>query len=496
MSMEIAAAERDGLNIAAERAVLKRRSVRGAGATLGAQGVRSVLQFAAQIALAHKLAPSEFGLVAMVAPVLGLTQIFNDLGLTQATVQRPTISHRELTALFWLNLLISLGLAGCLAAAAPLVAWFYGQPRLVPIVAASASLLLLSGAAAQQIALLNRRMQFTALAAIDVTCVCAAVAVGLAAAWNGYGVWSLVLMQAANSVTILVLAWALSDWVPGPPRRGENIAALVRFGGHLTGFNLLAYAESNLGPVLIGRMSGAFALGLYDRAYKLVIVPWWQISLPIARVAVSLLSRLAGAPGDYTKAWRLMFRALLLVAAPGLLWAALVADRLTPALLGPAWRAAAPMVTDLALATVLVPFGASAYWLFVSQGRVREQLRIGAVTGAALVASGVIGVHWGPLGVARCYALFAPFIQGLPLWGAARHGPVRGAQVWQACWPILPALAAAAGSVELVDAVLPWLPVGALLPLAYGACGAALMCFPAGIAIVRDAWALREMVTR
>lgn len=500
MSMEFAAAERDRLNIATERAVLKRRSVRGAGATLGAQGVRFVLQFAAQIVLAHKLAPGEFGLVAMVAPVLSLTQIFNDLGLTQATVQRASISHRELSALFWLNLLISLGLAGLLAAAAPLVAWFYGQPRLIPIVAASASLLVLSGAAAQQIALLNRRMQFTALASIDVTCACAAFAVGLAAAWNGYGVWSLVLMQAANSLAILALAWTLSDWVPGPPRRGENIATLVHFGGHLTGFNLLAYAESNLGNVLIGRVSGAVAVGLYDRAYKLVIVPWWQISLPIARVAVSLLSRLAGAPSDYATAWRRMLQGLLLVAAPGLLWAALTADRLTPALLGPGWHAAAPMATDLALATMLVPFGASAYWLFVSQGRVREQLRFGAATGTALVASAVIGVHWGPLGVARCYALFAPFVQGLPLWGATRHGPVRGVQAWQACWPMVPALTAAAAAVVLAAALLPGPPTCGLLALllvfSYGACGATLMCFPAGIAIMRDVWVLREMLMR
>jgi PST family polysaccharide transporter len=492
--------EADRLTVAADRMLMKRRSVQGAWVTLSAQGVRLVLQFSSQVALTHWLAPAAFGLVAMVAPVMSLVQIFNDLGLAQATVQRADISPGELSALFWLNFGISLGLAGILALAAPFVAWFYHEPSLTPIVIACSSLLVLSGASAQQIALMNRRMQFVALAGIDIACIAVAVVVGLAAAIAGFGVWSLVLMQAANSLTILLLAWSMSGWVPGWQLRGQDVASLLRFGGHLTGFNLLAYAENSLGPVLIGRLQGAAALGLYDRAFKLVIVPWCQVSLPVARVAVSLLSRLRHAERDYAAAWRRMLQGLMLATGPGLIWASLTANTLAPTLLGHGWGAAAPILADLSLATLFVPFGASAYWLFVSQGRVRAQLRYGVVTGSALVLSAIIGVHWGALGVARCYALFAPFVQGLQLFGALRCGPVGGPAAWHASWPIIVAQAAASCCVALAMPGLDGMPgpavvrLAVLLGVAYGACGGTLLCFAAGRRILFDVWELRRMM--
>jgi PST family polysaccharide transporter len=494
-----AVADIDGLTVTADRAVLKRRSVRGAGVTMAAQGVRCVLQFSSQVALAHWLLPGEFGVVAMVAPVLTLVQIFNDLGLSQATVQRANISHNELSALFWINLAISLVLACLLAASAPAVAWFYHVPRLTYIVIACASLLVLSGGSAQQIALMNRRMQFVSLAAIDVACAVSAIVVGLLAAWAGFGAWSLIMMQAANSLTILILAWIMSDWAPSWPR-GQGVGGLLRFGGHLTGFNLLAYAEANLGTILIGRMDGAAALGFYDRAYKLVIVPWWQISLPVARVAISLLSRLDGHPRDYAAAWRRMLQGLMLVAGPGLLWAALTADDLSPALLGQAWRAASPMMADLSLATVLVPFGASAYWLFVSQGRVREQLHYGLISGAAVVASVVIGVHWGASGVARSFLFFAVFVQGVPLWGATRTGPVNGVFAWRAAWPVVVGLAACPGGVAAAALACGhmqvWVRLCLLLGASYASCGLAMLSFPAGRGVLREIWQMREVLKK
>ncbi len=417
--------------------VLKRRSVRGAAVTFAAQGMRSVLQLGSQIVLAHLLMPAEFGLVAMVAPVLSLVQIFNELGLTQATVQRPEISHQELSALFWVNMAISSGLAVLMALLSPLVAWIYGEPRLVLITIAAASLLVLSGISAQQVALMTRRMQFMPLASIDLSCMVAAVIVGVIAAGLGCGYWSLILMQAANSLTTAVLAWALSDWCPSRPCRGVPIGPMLRFGGHLTALNILGYIENNLGTVLIGSLIGPIALGLYDRAFKLVIVPWWQITLPIARVATSLLARLRGSDYYYARASDRMLQGLLLAVVPGLVWAAMLSDLLVPFVLGRAWSDAAPIVTWLALATCFVPFGECGYWLFVSQDRVGEQLRYAAVSAVFLVAAMLIGVHWGAVGVARSYACFAAVIQGASLWGATRRGPVTLRRVLWATYPIV-----------------------------------------------------------
>lgn len=476
---------------AADRSALKRASVRGVALTFGAQGVRVVLQFTAQIVLAHYLLPAQFGLIAMVGPVLSLVQVFNDLGLTQATIQRASISQAELSALFWINLGISVALAALLAGAAPLVAWFYQQPGLVWLTIACGSMLVFSGASAQHIAWLNRGLRFGALATIDVACALAAFIVGLLAAMAGWGVWSLIAMQAANGLTILGLAWLLSGWRPAWPRRTAGVGDLLRFGGHLTGSNLLGFFQVNLPTILIGRLNGAVALGLYDRAYKLVIVPWWQISLPVDRVAVSLLSRLLGADALYRRAFLLMLQGLLLLAGPGLLWAGTQSSVLVPLMLGPGWRAAAPIVGTLSLATVLVPFAAASYWAFVSQGRARMQLHYGLVSGGALIASVLAGLHWGPLGVARAYAAFSPLIVGLPLWGATRQGPVRLRDVGDAVLPVAAGLLATCGALLALPA-RDTVHLLADLVLAYGACIGCMACLPGGRTILAGLWMLRH----
>ena len=490
-----AAADSARFNAATDHVSLKRASLHGMAATFVSQGLRFVLQFGAQIVLAHWLLPREFGLIAMVAPVLSLVQVFNDLGLTQATIQRPQITHRELSTLFWINFGVSACLAAVMMLAAPFVAWFYHEPRLILITVAFSGMLLITGAGAQQIALMNRRMRYTPLAIIDVACAFMAFAVGLGAASMGCGYWSLVLMQAANSLTILILAWSFSEWRPSWPVRNSNVMALLRFGGHLTGFNILGIVETNLGTVLIGRFNGAQALGLYDRAYKLVIVPWWQISLPVARVSISLLCRLHGQDAHYARAFRQMLQGLLLIAGPGLVWAALEASTLVPMVLGQSWANAAPIVAWLSVGTIVVPLGSSAYWLFVSQDRVRAQLRYGLISGLLLVASIIVGIVWGPLGVARAYAGFGPFIQGVQLWGATRSGPVNGRMVLAAIYPVAIALcatcAAVASHVRYWGAAHSALMLAATLAMAYAAAAASLLLFPAGQRLVADMWAAR-----
>jgi polysaccharide transporter, PST family len=490
------------LQVGADMQTLKKQSVLGAASTFLAQGLRFVLLFGSQIALAHLLSPSDFGLVAMIAPVLTFVQIFNELGLSQATIQRAEITHEELSGLFWINTAISTALALIMGLCAPLVAWFYGQPHLTAICICIAALLVLSGLTSQQIALMNRRMRFTSLAAIDVSCSAVAIAVGIVSAWFGMGYWSLVMMQAANSVTILVMSWVLSDWRPSRPRRTEGIGSMLRFGGHLTGYNLINFAGSNLDAVLIGKVAGSVALGFYDRAFKLVAAPIWQISLPVDRIAVSLLSRLHMSGDQYRRAYLQMLQVLLLVTVPAVACVAMTSPVFVPIVLGRPWIEAAPIVTWLAVATAFAPFSISAYWLFVSQGRAGEQLNYVCGKTAISVAALLIGLPWGALGVARSYAAAAILVHGSLLWGATRRGPVNMRSILLACYPIAIGAAAAVAVLNVTQAQLDaiHLPAPQMLLaevlLSYVVCGMTLLCTPGGLRIVRDLWMLKSTFAR
>ena len=389
-----------------------------------------------------------------------------------------------------------------MALAAPLVAAFYNEPRLAGICVAIASLLVVTGLARQQIALMNRRMRFTSLATIDVLCAVFSFGAGIAAAMAGFGYWSLVIMQAVNAVTILIMAWSLSGWLPSRPRRQAGMGAMLRFGGHVAGYNLINFAGNSLDSILIGKLGGIVALGLYDRAFRLVAAPMWQISLPVDRVASSLLSRLQHSPDRYRSAFLQMLQLLLLVATPAVVCVAVAADTLVPLLLGSAWVAAAPIVSALAISTAFAPLAISSYWLFVSQARGAEQLRFIAIKTAIILMALLAGIPWGALGVARSYALFAVLVNGLLLWAATRKGPVNQRSALRAVYPIV--LAALASAIALIFAQRALVEAGmnpALRLLAEGALSyamfaAILVCWPDGMRILRGVWQVRSLFAR
>ena len=139
---------------------LKGRTVSSGAVTAVAQAAQFALNFLSIVVLARLLAPQDFGLVAMVATVMGFLRIFNDAGLSTATVQRDKITHAQVSNLFWANVALG-GLASLvLAVSAPAIAWFYREPRLVGVTLALAITFLLSASTVQHLALLKRQMRF------------------------------------------------------------------------------------------------------------------------------------------------------------------------------------------------------------------------------------------------------------------------------------------------------------------------------------------------
>ena len=132
MPSSLAAQEQqlDTLSTAHLQTDLKGRSVRGGLFTLASQGAQFVIQSVSTVVLARLLTPADFGLVAMVTAITGLAVAFADLGLSEATIQRQEINYDQVSTLFWINVAIGLTLTLATAALAPVLVWFYREPRL------------------------------------------------------------------------------------------------------------------------------------------------------------------------------------------------------------------------------------------------------------------------------------------------------------------------------------------------------------------------------
>ncbi|WFP76502.1 lipopolysaccharide biosynthesis protein [Mesorhizobium sp. WSM4906] len=468
-----------------------RKSVgRGAVVTAVAQGVRVATQIVSVIVLSRLLSPQDFGVIAMSAPVLAFIALFQDFGLTQATIQKTGIRHEEVNYLFWINTAVSAILACVLAAAAPLVAAFYGEPRVSGLVAAFGLQIMAYGLGAQHLALLTRRMQFTRLAVIDVISAVIGLVVSIAWTFIDRSYWALFAGTLTGAMLPTLCYWGSSRWRPGLPRKVEGIGQLIHFGAGVTGFNFANFFARNLDNVLIGKYWGEAQLGLYDRAYKLLLFPLSQITNPLSKVMVPALSRLKDEPDRYRSAYLRVMPLILLVALPGVAFATAMSDTLIPFVLGEQWRQSASIFLALGFAGLLQPLNNPAGWLFVSQGRSGDFMRWGVVTAVTSVMAFAVGLPYGALGVAIAYAI-SEYLRTPFLWlYIGKTGPLRASHVLHAAAPFVIGGHVALALVWLVKPMLPIQPIVALVcgtALSYAVTILIALAFGAGREALREA---------
>ena len=403
---------------------LKGRSVRGGVASLGAQAAKLVLQLGSTVVLARLLSPRDYGLFGMAAIVTGFLGLFHDMGLSVVTVQREKITHSEVTALFWLNAATGLLIALLALAFAPLVAWFFDEPRLGPVVAALAVAFVLGGAAVQHQALLRRQMRFGRIALLETLAMLAGTAAGIWAAAAGLRYWSLALMQLATSAATLLLSLLLCRWLPGRPRRGADLRGLLRFGAHLMGFNVVNYLGKSADTALLGWRWGPVPVGFYGNARKLMQLPITQVNAPFTQVALPALSRIPEEPERYRAAYVRVVEKLLLLVMPGVAYLIAVSDWLVALLLGPQWTECAGLFAILGIGALLEPICSSTGWLLISQGRSREMVAMGICDAALRFGLIALALPWGATGVAVAVIARLVISGPLSILVAGRRGPV------------------------------------------------------------------------
>jgi O-antigen/teichoic acid export membrane protein len=427
------------------------RAVSGGFVTVSAQVTKFALTFAGAAILARLLTPKEFGLVGMVLGVTGLVGIFNELGLSTATVQRKEITQQQVSNLFWINVGVSgiVTLASC--GLAPLLARFYRDPRVAWIMLALSLMFVLTGSTVQHRALLTRQMRFRSVAIIDVTAMFAGFVVACLLAWLGFAYWALVAQQLVNALGCLVLTWSVSRWRPNWPKRNSGVRPLLTFGAHLTAADFVGRFSVNTDSVLIGKIFGAAPLGLYTRASVLLSRPLEQVLTPIASVMDPVLARLQSDPERYRRTFLRTLDALALIVFPFSAICFALSRPFVLLVLGAKWKEVVPLFSAFALVAISSPLSAVASWLYQSQGRGQDQLRSHTAAGLITIAAYVIGLAWGPYGVILSLALISAFIR-LPViyYIAGRRGPVSTVDLWLAYLKQLPAWVSVYAATMLV----------------------------------------------
>ena len=426
--------------------------------TLLGSWLSTAVQIGTTMVLARLLTPADFGIMAMALTLTVVVNQFRNLGLSQAVVQRIDLRWSHVNALFWVNTAAGVVLAALVALAGFPLAVFYEEPALVPICLALGAGFAISGVAVQHGALLNRAMRFRTISMRNVVAGLLSSLAAVVAALLGMGIWSLVVQNVGMLVLATVLNWWAVPWRPSRPSGLREALPLLGFGAHVSVANLFHTLAREGDNVIIGRVLDAGALGLYTRAYSLLMLPLRQLKTPVQAVMVPALAALQEEPARYRYAYRTAISGLGHLGMPVVVVLAVTAHELIAVALGDQWLAAAPVFQILAVASFVQLVSTTTGWIYTSTGRGAAYASWAVINGAVTVGGFLIGVAWGVTGVAVSYAItqLLLVLPGFAL--ACRRTPVSVADPFRAMLrPTVVSLVVLGGALAVRSLVVPGL---------------------------------------
>lgn len=440
---------------------LRKKTIRGGIFTVLTQALQFAVSFAVVPILARLLDRADFGVAVKVTAITGFATLLVDAGLSFATVQSPSLNHRQATNLFWISSVLGLTLGCLVIAAGPLIAMFYDDPRLISACVLIGCAYPLSGLAMQHQALLNRALQYDRIGVARGLSVVISNVVCVYLAWEWQSYWALLWRPVIEAAVRMVAVWVACPWRPGLPSRGAGVRQLVGFGTGLTGASLVSYFSSQIDNILLGRYWGDDLLGPYERCMRLLMVPLNQAQGPIQSLVTPVLSRLSAEPKRQKAAYLTVVSRMLCIVGPVVAFLMTHPSDFVLTVLGPDYEDATPIFAWLTLAGLVQPIVMSLRWLMLYQGRGADLVRLALVNGLIAVTTIVIGLPWGPVGVAASLVI-GGLVLRLPasLYLACRGSDVSVRDYLGSAAKCLPqSLAVAAANVvlmQLVDFQTPW----------------------------------------
>ena len=334
---------------------LKVSSLRGGAVRVIASVCTLAISLGSTCILARLLTPADFGLLTIVLALFGILEPLEQLGLSAATVQSTKLSHLESSSIFWANAGVGALLAAIGVGLAPVLAWYYGKPELLPVAACLALDMFLNAVALQPKAQLSRAMAFGRMTIVEVASKLAACSLGVGMAWCGAGYWSLVALSLSDSVITIILLFLVGEWQPLFQCQYAALRRFLAFGAQLTVGGFLLSLARRVDKLVLGTVCGPSEVGLYAKAEQLTRLPVSIIRGPVATIAFPALSKLQNAPA---KLREYLSRSLTITAFLAMPMAAFLfaeAEILVLLFLGDKWQSAVILVQILAVNALWLP---------------------------------------------------------------------------------------------------------------------------------------------
>ena len=369
---------------------LNSRIMRGSAWVAVSYGGRNLVSILTMLALVRLLEPRAFGLVALAWTVLVVCDQVQDAGTAAALVfRRDQVERAAATAavFLWFSSLVLYGIAFAIA---PLVADLFHSPELTNILRVMALLLVVKGIGSAPVTILERNIDFRLRAKCDIAGALAQAGVSLGLAFDGRGVWALVLGQLAGAAVQSAIAWVVVPWRPDPRRASFQLGReMVRYGRYVSATNVVNLANNTVDNVVVGRLLGPATLGFYAVAFRLADFPNTVIGHVVGRVMFPIYALLQNELERFRKAYVENLQRIAVFSLPVSVAVLVAADPIVRGLLGDRWEQATTPLRILAVYGLIKSFTAPSGEVFKGVGKPHVGLLLGlmqfAVTAPALI---------------------------------------------------------------------------------------------------------------
>ncbi|MBQ8035068.1 MAG: lipopolysaccharide biosynthesis protein [Bacteroidales bacterium] len=397
---------------------LKEKTAKGLGWGFIDNFVGTGITAVVSIILARILSPEEFGLVGMIAIFIALGNSLMDSGFSGALIRKENVTDKDLSTVFYTNLILSIIIYAILFVSAPFIAEFLNTPILVKLVRIlSLSVLIMSFTQVQKVNFI-RKIDFRTQAIISLA---ASLVSGIASIWmalDGYGVWSLVVQQLSKQAVVSLLLWIFSTWKPSIIFSWSSFKEMFSFGSKLLACSIISVIWNEIYSLVIGKMYNPVSVGYFTRAEKFKGLVTSNIGQVVQRVGYPVMSSIQSDPQRQVRVYRKVVRLTMLITSTLVMGLIGCADAMIEVLIGAKWLPAAEYLRILGLSGIFLPLILSSVNVFNANGKSDKTLLLEIIKTALAVIPVTLGIVcnikfllWGMVGISLLsYLIHAAFV--------------------------------------------------------------------------------------
>ena len=335
-----------GLNIGGASASIRSASI----VQLGSKSINIVAQLAITMVLARLLTPGEYGTVAVLQVFSSLFSVLADAGISIAIARSNDLGRSDYERLFFLSLLLGLGLSVCFFALSAGVAWFYCDRVYIPLGAMMTLAVMFNSLNMVPNGILIKERKFKLIAVRLVVCTVVVGAVSILLAFMGFGCFAIVLNTVLTSLFVLVWNLAGSHLKMSPGSVRGVFTKVGSFSLYNLGNGVIVWFANNADTLLAGKLFGTEALGYYNKAYSLYAYPLNVLTAPIVETLLPFLAQLQSDIDSLRERFLGVFRKVSFLSALCVAGMHVCSAEVILIMFGDGWGEAIPLLSILAFA--------------------------------------------------------------------------------------------------------------------------------------------------